>query len=25
MLNFITMLSPQYDKRTVQRAFHQDL
>jgi len=25
MLNFITMLSPQYDKRTVQRALHQDL
>lgn len=25
MLNFITMLSPQYDKRAVQRALHQDL
>ncbi len=25
MLNFITMLSPQYDKRSVQRALHQDL
>lgn len=25
MLNFITMLSPQYDKRSVQRALHQHL
>jgi len=25
MLNFITMLSPQYDKRSVQRALHQNL
>ncbi|MDT7850258.1 CysB family HTH-type transcriptional regulator [Methylophilus sp. VKM B-3414] len=25
MLNFITMLSPQYDKRSVQRALHQGL
>lgn len=25
MLNFITMLSPQHDKRTVQRILHQDL